>query len=333
MSQPFCQHSRLHLESLEDRLVPSTVAGSYADGVWRYDTGPAGWSHISNLQATQLDVDDAGDVYGTFSDGLWRWQAATASWAHLSNLSVQQFQVTAAGVLYGDFGSQGVWRWSDAGWMTLSDLKPTQMAVSDSDTFFGCFTTGSAGTWRWSPSAGWSLLSSSVAAVAETDTAGNFVGLYTAAGQLGTWRWNPTAGWTRLSRTGGMAIAVSANGTIYENRGFSGIWRAAAGATSFTQIEFVDTNTVVMTALPDGGLYEDSRYLPFPGWYWNGGIGRVKIIADSSELDTPVIGKDGDLFYRDLNPSGGGTEYWSLQVAYHLVAGNTQRPNILVSQR
>src|SRR5262245_2513030 len=122
---------RPSLETLEDRLVPSTVAGNFADGVWRFDTS-TGWAHISNLQATRLDVDDAGDVYGKFSDGLWRWSAATASWAKLSSLAVDQFQVTAGGVLYGDFQSSSVWRWAPStGWMKLSSLDVGLMTVSD----------------------------------------------------------------------------------------------------------------------------------------------------------------------------------------------------------
>jgi hypothetical protein len=55
------------------------MAGVYADGTWRYDT-TAGWTHISDRQASILDVDDAGNVVGRFTDGVWRWTAATASW-------------------------------------------------------------------------------------------------------------------------------------------------------------------------------------------------------------------------------------------------------------
>jgi hypothetical protein len=335
MAQPLGTHSRLHLETLEDRLVPSTMAGVYGDGTWRYDT-TAGWAHISNLQANFLDVDDAGDVYASFqdrkpTDGLWRWSASTANWQKLSNLNVQQMQLTASGIFYGDF-EDGLWRWDpSAGWMKLTALRSTLMAVSDSDAFFGRYDTGSVGTWRWTPAAGWFLLTSSIPNEPQTDAAGNFYGVYTGAGQKGTWRWSPTSGWARLSSDTPFSLAVSQQGAIYECRLNTGIWYAAPGTTSFTQI---DSNPQIanLFALPDGTLYAQQLYLGTTGWHWSPhllGHGFVKILY--SPLDnsfTPVIGKDGDLFFQDtLNFVTG---HWSLTSAYHPLG---KFPVYLASQR
>jgi hypothetical protein len=327
------------LETLEDRLVPSTMAGNYADGVWRFDT-TAGWNHISNMQATRLDVDDAGDVYGKFSDGLWRWSASSASWMKLSSLAADQFQVTAGGVLYGAFQSSSVWRWDPStGWMKLSSLDVGLMTVSDSDAFFGRFdSAGAQGLWRWTPTAGWSLLTGNRPTSVYSDAAGEFVGVFNtfiAAGQEGTWRWNPTTSWARLS-TVATSISVSSNGAIYETRGNAGLWRAAPGAISFTQINSAAQSSPLLYALPDGSLYID----PFDpvvnhnsGYYWSPsllGLGFVKIINDTSHINPAVIGKDGDLFF---NADTSGTGYWSLQSPYHTLVGNTQIPNLLASQR
>jgi hypothetical protein len=333
--------TRPQLETLEDRLVPSTVAGSYADGTWRYDT-TAGWTHISDMMADELGVDDAGDVYGSFSNGVWRWSTSTASWMKLSNLNTSAFQVTTAGVLYGDFGTNGVWRWAPtSGWMKLSNLVVDDFVVSGSDAFFGRFdTAGAEGTWRWTPAAGWSLLTGNRPNTLKTDDAGEFVGVfkyYIAAGQVGTWRWNPTTGWARLS-TSAASLSVSANGAIYESRGGGNVWRVAPGAASFTQIGFNQApNDVAMSAVPDGNLFElqfNNSGTPLAtGWYWSPsllGLGFVKIINNADNIFPPVIGKDGDLFF-DANTAGTG--YWSLQVAYHALAGNTQNPGFLVSQR
>jgi hypothetical protein len=343
MTRPLCDSrptSRPQLETLEDRLVPSTMAADYADGVWRYDT-TAGWAHISNLQASLLDVDDAGDVYGAFSSGLWRWSAATASWSHPSSLMVNQFQVTASGILYGDFVGSGLWRWdpSSNGWAHLSDLHPSTfpgIAVSDSDAFFGYFSTGSVGTWRWTPTAGWSLLTAYQPAQFQTDTAGDFVGDFTAAGVAGTWRWSPTAGWARLSTTAPISIAVSANGAIFEDRGTNGLWRAAPGATSVTQID--STSAAFLTALPDGSLFA-KRYVSgdYSGWYWNSsepGFGLFRFLPSIDSVAERGIGKDGDLFFRDATVNADGTGYFSSQSPYHLLTGlNIQQPTLLVSQR
>jgi hypothetical protein len=338
---------RPSLETLEDRLVPSTMAGTYPDGVWRYDT-TAGWSHISNMKATVLGVDDAGDVYGSFSgSGIWKWTASSASWSHISNLSAEFFKVTPSGVLYSEFGtvygsSGGVWRWdpTSAGWLHLSSFQPAYMAVSSSDVFFGRFdATGAVGMWRWTPAAGWSMLTGNRVDRLGTDDAGDMVGYfdtYIAASQTGTWRWNPTSGWTRLTTTASNTVdlVVSANGAIFEEQGTSNVWRAAPGSNVMVNIEHDgDAAEVVPLALPDGGLYEvriaSGAFPHFSGWYWNGGIGFVNIIPSGTmqDLDTG-IGKDGDLFFP-TTPVG----YWSLQTAFTFLDGNNQTPQQLASQR
>jgi hypothetical protein len=334
---------RLCLEPLENRLVPSTVAGDYTDGTWRYDTS-VGWSHISNLRPDNLDVDDAGNVYAVYvtgapTDGLWRWSAATASWAKLSNLMPQQSQVTAGGVLYGDFGNQGVWRWSLSGWMKLSNLDPNRIAVSDSDALFGRFDTpGAQGLWRWTPTAGWSRLTSSLPVVLQTDSAGDCVGLFTATGQEGTWRWSPTAGWARLSTTAPQNFDVSVNGAIFENRGTGGLWYAAPGAASFTQIDSTNSSGSSLTALPDGSLYINRSDGTHPnGWHWSParpGYGFVKLFVTDHLSSFPAVGKDGDLFFQDLTFEARGTGYWSLTSLYHLLGGPGGYPiYVLSSQR
>jgi hypothetical protein len=340
MAQPLGNHSRLHLESLEDRHLPSTMAGVYADGTWRWDS-IAGWAHISSMQAGKIDVDDAGNVYaryltGSPTDGLWRWNAATASWAKLSNLQADTYQVTAGGVLYGDFGNQGLWRWDNSGWMLLTALSPGKNAVSDSDAYFGTFDTGSPGTWRWTPAAGWSLLSSSIPIQIQTDSAGDFVGVFPASGPVGTWRWSPTSGWAHLSTTGPWSIDVSANGAIYENRDGS-VWYAAPGAASFSLIDSALKSAATMAALPDGSLFVQVFETGFNrGWYWNPqlrGLGFVNLFLTGNLSSEPAVGKDGDLFFGDATPGASGTGYWSLTSPYHLLGGPNVFPLLRASQR
>jgi hypothetical protein len=343
MPRPFSNSSRLHLETLEDRLVPSTMAGVYADGTWRYDT-TAGWSHISTQQALQLDVDDAGNVYGKFSDGLWRWSAATASWAHPSSLTTEQFQVTASGIFYGDFGSNGVWRWDPGtnSWAQLSNLNPISIAVSDSDAFFGRFDSGSVGSWRWTPTAGWSLLTAYRPDKMQTDAAGDFVGLFSSlvpSSQAGTWRWSPTAGWAHLSTSVSFLWAVGANGAIFQDRTPTGIWRAAPGASSFSQLDTIDDINAALMALPDGSLFAE-RFVSgdghITGWYWNSGLpgfGLFKFITIDQSV-VGAIGKDGDLFFTDSTTGASGTGNFSGPSGYRVLGGlNTQIPLLLASQR
>jgi hypothetical protein len=326
----------LTLERLEDRLVPSTMAGVYADGTWRYDT-TADWAHISNMTASLLDVDDAGDVYGRFSDGVWRWTAATASWQKLSNFDVAQVAVTASGIFYGEFSGQGVWRWSPStGWMHLTNLDSGLLAVSDSDTLFGRFDTGTPGTWRWTVASGWSLLTASRPDILQTDAAGDMAAVYAssvAVTQKGTWRWSPTTGWAHLSSAAPFNMLMSTSGAIFESRGSTGLWRADLGASTFTQIDSTDSTSDTIAALPDGGLFVNRKLAGdthYSGWYWNGGIGMVKIIPDTTSIFMEGIGKDGDIFF---NSTTAGTGYWSLYAAYHALSGNTEYPDFLTAQR
>jgi hypothetical protein len=348
--------ARPELETLEDRTVPSTVAGSYSDGTWRYDA-TAGWTHLSSFQPNLLDVDDAGDVYAKYSTGvagLWRWSASSTSWAKLSDLTVNQFQVTASGVLYGDFGTMGTWRWSpSSGWMQLTNNSPVTMAVSDSDALFGRYDMGVVGTWRWTPAGGWSMPTANRPDILQTDAQGDLVGVYNTyidPSQKGTWRWSPTSGWTRLDSVVANFIATSANGTIYEDRGSSGLWYAGAGMNSFTMIDplaNIATDLFSLRALPDGSVYYEYLNTTVPhyhGWYWNPnlqGLGIVNIIADTGFINMGfagqfgAVGKDNDLFFEEApggpSGSGGATGSWSLQSAYHSVGNKITY--FLASQR
>jgi hypothetical protein len=348
MAQPFGDRSRPYLETLEDRLVPSTVAVSYPDGTWRYDT-TAGWSHISNLRPVGLDVDDAGNVfaqyaYGALTDGIWRWSAATASWAKLTSLP-GAFNVTSGGVLYGGFGSSGTWRWSPTtGWALLSNLPPADFTVSDSDAFFGYYY-GSAGTWRWTLASGWQRLTSSTGYAPRSDAAGDFFGIYSAAGQQGTWRWSPTAGWARLSTIDAISIVVSASGAVYEKRGANGVWYAAPGAASVTQIDSTRALDYDLTVLPDGSLFisrDDSLFINrddgvrYNAYYWSprlAGLGVFKLFQSDNLFSYPSVGKDGELFFGDHTPGATGLGLWSPTSPYHLLGGPSERLGIQASQR
>jgi hypothetical protein len=338
--------SRLHLETLEDRLVPSTMAGIYDDGTWRYDTS-AGWSHISTLQADSLAVDDAGDVFGKYTTGtagLWRWSASTQTWKLLSSQNVGAIRVTAGGIFYGDFASIGTWRWSPTtGWLQMSNLSPVLLADSEDGTFFGRYDTGVVGTWRWTPLNGWTKLSPATPDALQADGQGDLVGIYNTGALLaankGTWRWSPSSGWTRLDPNVAYHIATSANGAIYEDRVGTGIWYAAPGATSFVQIDSLANSTWPATdalrALPDGSVYyqyQNSVTGHDWGWYWNPsqpGLGNVNIIPNAYSVfmgfadegyaaGQGAVGKDNDLFFTGVNSTAG---YWSLTTTYHYIGG------------
>jgi hypothetical protein len=326
--------NRPALETLEDRLVPSTMAGNYADGIWRWDSS-AGWAHISTQQASTLVVDDAGDVFGQFSTGVWRWDAGTKGWQLLSYQSQNSdLAVTGSGVLYANFASMGVWRWSLAGWQKLSDFNDTGgLTVSNSDALFATFTKGVAGTWRWTPTQGWSLLSNFAGHNHATDNAGDFFAIFDGfeidAGHVGTWRWTPSGGWQRLTSIGPENINVSNNGAIYENRAAGGIWYLAPGQTTFTQITNLAAGSSLLHPLPNGGLFDVYRVgSQSSGWYFNASTGNWSLlISDLSNFSDSVVGKDSDVF---IALTGAGLWQWGPTIPYHQLGA--QNPMGLTSQ-
>jgi hypothetical protein len=327
MSGKHSPNRRLELEILEERVVPSTMIASYPGGVWRYDTS-AGWSHISNQIPTgPLLADGSGDVYSKFSDGFWRWDATTVSWMKLSTLTADLYQPTDGGVLYASFGNNGVWRWS-AGWQQLTALTVGSFAVSNSDAFFGGFSTGVPGTWRWSPTTNWSLLSQAVPDTLRGDDDG-VVAVYSGGpgSHVSTWRWSLSAGWSFLppAPAQSFGISVSADGAIFEDRVAAGIWHAAPGAIALTQISTSNTQSFSrLVALPDGNLFLILDNGPgadpaYSGWFWNASTGWSKI-SGASDITTIGFDKDSDVFFSRLDP---GTWMWSPTGGLHQVSSQS----------
>jgi hypothetical protein len=335
-SKPTCQ---LHLENLEDRLVPSAVAGNYASGVWQWQAN-VGWNHISFSQASQLQVDDAGDVFGKFASGLWRWQASTNSWTELTTTPVQQFQVTGGGALYGDFGSVGLWRCDTNGnWQKLSALDADKIAVNDKDVLYCSFLGTDQGTWKYDNNGflvKWQFLTSNAPDVLKTDEQSDMVGVYKtyiAASQQGTWRWNPTNGWARLSSSVPNDLQVADTGDIYENRGIYGIYHTGPEGTVMQQVSSTDASASIIAALPDGSLFQDLYYTGathHTGWYYNVATEMPALVA--SNLDTVsamVAGKDGDLF---LDANSLGLLRWSPTNPLTMTTLGGQDPTLISSQ-
>jgi hypothetical protein len=303
-------HYRPDLETLEDRAVPSATAADFVDGVWRWDS-TVGWSHISNLQATQLKVDDQGNVIGTFSDGLWRWNATTG-WSHPSNLIAQDLGVAGNGVIYGDFGASGTWRYdpSSGNWALLSSADPTSIAVSRSDSFFGVYNSPSVGVWNWTPQHSWSLLTQSLPDTIATDDRGEFIGVFNTQVSLavqGIWLWSRDDGFQRLTTSVPQELAVSADGTIFADLGGSGIWRVGPHSTDFRQISIADPSAIA--ALPGGDLF---AVINGQGFFYSSASQQwFPVTVNLSTATAIAVGSDTDLFVDE--GAAGGLHHLTVQ--------------------
>lgn len=306
------------LESLEERTVPSATAANFTDGVWRWDNS-VGWSHISNQQATQLTVDDGGNVIGSFADGFWRWNPSSG-WALLSNLTTaQDFGVAGNGVIYGDFGANGTWRWDPSfGWGLLSSADPTGITVSRSDSFFGVYDSPSVGVWNWNPEHSWSLLTQSRPDSFETDDEGEFIGVFSTdvgAALQGTWRWQRNDGFERLSSVVPENLAVSADGTIYEDRGGAGLWQVESGDDEFQRI--TNQNPTALVPLPEGDLF---AIFGNAAWYYSASSEEwTPVGIDVTNIEEIAVGL-GDELFIDYGAAGG--------LRYRSFDGNFQISNL-----
>jgi hypothetical protein len=318
----------LTLEVLEDRTVPSVVAATFADGLWRHDTVTGNWAHLSTDKATDAAVDDTGNVFAKFSSGVWRWTFANgvANVQLLSNLNLAEMEVTAGGVLYGSFANQGLWRWSNAGWQKLSDFNPYRAVVSDSDALFARFDTGVVGTWRWTPQAGWAQLSAARPdGFFATDDGGNFVGnfnVYIGTGQQGTWRWTPAGGWTRLS-TVVAKVTASDTGTVFETRGAAGMWAFNPNQPSagFQRISDANAFSPIPTANGAAGIFYNSTTSHYELWHYTATSGWA-LIDSNLTADGLAVGSGEDLF---LARGDKGLWMWSATTGYTKISADTAK--------
>jgi hypothetical protein len=319
-----------HLETLEDRTVPSTMAGNWADGVWRWDS-VAGWGHISDQQATQLTVDSAGNVFGTFADGTWRWSAATMGWQKMSELQAEAIGVSSGGVFYGAFGSAGTWRWSFDGWQQISSLDAEAFVVAGNDTFFGSFATASVGTWRWTPTNGWLLMTSNRPDSLQTDPSGDFLGVFQThidAAAAGTWVWSSAQGWRR-DTTVWAQVELGTTGMLLQDRGTLGLWGSLPFVGAASSVHLSGSTSDGMWPLANGDFLLVLASASASATLFHDSSSGVfnSISANATALSFIVAGKDGDAF---LAFAGAGVWQWSSAGGLVLLGGAD--PTLMASQ-
>src|SRR5207302_1408859 len=102
---------RPHLEVLDERLVPSTVAAhSGAGGLWRFSDA-RGWEVLTYADPVAISVGVTGDVAADFGGGgLWLFTNA-GGWDFLTYSTPQTFSA-GVGEVVCDFGTGGLWAYA-----------------------------------------------------------------------------------------------------------------------------------------------------------------------------------------------------------------------------
>ncbi|MDG3007984.1 CAP domain-containing protein [Paludisphaera mucosa] len=194
-------------------------------------------------------------VYADFgSDGLWRFSEAEGS-SRITEADPDAFVASRDGTLYIDFGAFGLWSWGDLqGVRKLNDADPESMAAGSDGSLFVDY--GAYGLWRVAADSGFHLLSG---ADPESMEAGPYDSIYVDYGSYGTWAWKGATGFRNLTAANPEQLAIE----------------------------------------PDGSL--DVDFGPYGVWNWREGGGFV--FLDASNPESMAVGANGSL-YLDLGPAG-----------------------------
>jgi hypothetical protein len=166
-------------------IPDSEVADFQGHGVWVYGSS-GGWQQLSPAEATQVALDDYGDVLAAFGNGVWIFYAGASDWQYLSPAIPTQIDIAGRGIAVGEFPGNGVWMYGNRGngWDRMTPADALTLAVDDQGDFVASFPGN--GTWINSEAtSGWRLLTMGVATQLSFSASGN--GLAASIPGSGTW--------------------------------------------------------------------------------------------------------------------------------------------------
>jgi len=194
--------SRLELERLEDRTVPSVVAFDITGrGLFRWTDG--NFQQVGTADnSTNLDVNRDGVIaasYGTGRGGTL-WRITGTNWQPFGTAAPISLKIAHNNWIAASFDFDGgsVWRIDpNLNWQELSSLSPTlrnhiasQVGVTENGDVIADFDT--LGLWRFSNSTGWVQLTTADPSVIAVSDEGWIVGAF---GDKGTWRISRERNW------------------------------------------------------------------------------------------------------------------------------------------
>jgi hypothetical protein len=167
----------------DQALVPHAVymVGEFpGQGVWRFED-TTGWQQLTPVDASQVAIDNNGDVVGEFpGQGVWRFED-TIGWQQLTPSDASQVAIAGAGNVVGEFQGQGVWRFEDAtGWQQLTPVDASSVSINASGAVAGSFAGQGVWVFGGFDSSGWQQLTTVDAAqvciTADSGVVGQFNG-------------------------------------------------------------------------------------------------------------------------------------------------------------
>lgn len=295
-----CHRVRVRLESLDERVLPSTVYAEFGDPLsggylvrWQDRT-----SQVIGIEAPyQFASADAREVFGIYSTdyrdhGLWRWSVSDG-WQQLGTEVPYIIATGSYGEVFAAYDitykDPGLRRWTVSnGWQFLDSEYPDTIAapIGSFGEVFAVYRNSYSdhGLWRWSRY--WQQLGTEVPYLIATGSSGEVFAAYsTTYSDHGLWRWTDSNGWQQVGTESPYLIATSTYGEAFSAYGdrYSdhGVWRwTDSNGWQYLDTEYTDgIFTGSYGELFDGYGYNTHRD---PGlWRWSG---------DWQQLSTEVPG-------------------------------------------
>jgi hypothetical protein len=234
-----------------------TVAEFPGAGVWRFTTG-TGWQRLTSADATQVAVDENGDVVADFPGaGVFRFKDATG-WQRLTNAFASSVAIAGKGNVAASFSGAGVYRYEDAtGWQQLTPASAIQVSIDARGDVAASFS--GAGVYRFEDATGWQQLTSAVASSIAVAGNGNVAANFSGAG---VYRFEDATGWQRLTSAVASSLAIDARGDVAASFSGAGVfrfedatgWQRLNAATSATQVAITGAGDVLVE-FAGAGLY------------------------------------------------------------------------------
>jgi hypothetical protein len=215
--------TRLTLEALEDRQVPTTfvVAEVPGEGVLRWSSNTNSWQQLTTWNASHVAIDSAGDVAAEFpNQGVWRYEDATG-WQQLTGSNVTQVAIANGNVAVENPG-YGVWRYEDAkGWQNLTTWDASHIGIDAYGDVAAAFPN--QGVWRYEDATGWQQLTASN--VSQLAMAPNGYVVVENPG-YGVWRYEDATGWKLLTGLDAGQVSIDSAGDVVGSFQFHGVFQS-----------------------------------------------------------------------------------------------------------
>lgn len=209
--------SRLAVEQLEDRVVPTITFAQYGNGTFAYNSGTNQFRQITTAQAKSMDEGADGTLFASYNSGTWKYNWSSNVWTKLTTAQSTELSAANDNTLFASYSS-GTWEYDATGWHKMSSAVATQLAAVGDNSFYGDY---SGGLYKYKEGAWRNLTSARTTGAMDASSDGTLFVSYNS----GTWRYREAdSGWTKMTTAIASDIATVNSRQFYATYA-SGTWR------------------------------------------------------------------------------------------------------------